>query len=1136
MGQFTESDAAGTCTLTFTSTDQGNNVRIYYSQATPTAGTNEFHACQQDFDANNGATACSAKANLTGVSAMMLTQTAPLQIALDNTTNAARHKSVIWIEDIPDFYAGWFYQTNHYIKPSVNNAGAHYYKCTSGCNSVSSTTTVTAEDEGATSATFDGSTTQYTFNLRNTDNISPGSLTITLGPLPGWGSGSRNRSVTDAVYNGTTTVTSATANFQSTDVGNSITTSTGGITIPANTYIATVTNSTTVVLSASVTGSASGAQATIGASKIQYGNNQIILPQSSSNSSPTNPKQLIFKNTTGSTCAPGGTQPVWAQDGVTTVTDGGCTWTPQGTAGYGGLTDIHDDASGHLVGKIGLTQQITDPGTGTNTITYVGGSAGAVHIDFASAPWPGGTFTITYQHTAAPTWCQTALCTTTVGSQTWTEAGTTTPTDQYYPSASAFGATAFIDYWGSDAYSAPEIAAAGTPPAAATNGTWFFNITSLVGSTATVTGENGSDATPDSSGAFTVFHDNTIPIANEITSINSAQAGASSVKMWIPSNSAAYLVAGQINTASHNLAIGGNGASLILSGDGVGNCTNLTDNGEIVMGANGLWLTGMLKISTSNSTADTMICHAHSGFGTIDFGSDIFFTANNKGNRTTAYGGPQSFSGRWQANASNFYRVMSVSQANGFVVNGGSIGNNPNWPGQFLTYCIAYSGGNTNDGFEPWLVFESCSNAIGPLNAGLNYMDSGGGADLNEAYNSDFLGGHTGGSGVSSGADSGFYLPIERAATFNLRGSWRVHEEEGASGKQTYYGNLWLRGNLSGANYTVQNTLMGGGAFGIIAESGTKLIADDSAFVNLVGGATCIEARGIIEARGNTCGQQSKATTLNPIVGYRLGYKQDESTCNGVSQTNASTSGNVFLQMDQMNGANANFVQQIAGAPMLDICSGNTSYYHVWNDLTQQQTLNIDTAGDVWSNILTENPTFIVTNSGTAGVKLMNPGCGGSAASPGYRGCSTSDIGRRFTLTVKCSNASCGTLTADSQYKTDETFLMPANTGVLSCNFIGRGASEWDQVGRCTANLPGLMGISGGGATATGSNAFRGTITGAAAASNVLTPGYTCPNDVTCSLDDITHGGGAVRTAQSATTLTFATTLSDTVDYSCGCR
>lgn len=73
----------------------------------------------------------------------------------------------------------------------------------------------------------------------STANITGGAGTVTF---------------TDGVLNSTTTLTSATANFISSDVGKTIT----GTGIPAATTIASVTNSTTVVLSAAATATASG--------------------------------------------------------------------------------------------------------------------------------------------------------------------------------------------------------------------------------------------------------------------------------------------------------------------------------------------------------------------------------------------------------------------------------------------------------------------------------------------------------------------------------------------------------------------------------------------------------------------------------------------------------------------------------------------------------------------------------------------------------------------------------------------------------------------------------------------------------------------------------------------------------------
>lgn len=69
------------------------------------------------------------------------------------------------------------------------------------------------------------------------------------------------RSVSDAVLNGTTTLTSATATFVTGDVGATI----AGVGIPAGATIASRTNGTTVILSAAATITASGVTIAIGA-------------------------------------------------------------------------------------------------------------------------------------------------------------------------------------------------------------------------------------------------------------------------------------------------------------------------------------------------------------------------------------------------------------------------------------------------------------------------------------------------------------------------------------------------------------------------------------------------------------------------------------------------------------------------------------------------------------------------------------------------------------------------------------------------------------------------------------------------------------------------------------------------------
>lgn len=77
---------------------------------------------------------------------------------------------------------------------------------------------------------------------------------------PGTGPDS-GRTVADGVTNGTTTVTSATAAFTSRDVGKSIATAD----LPAGTRIVTVSNATTVIVSAAATGSHSGQTLVLGA-------------------------------------------------------------------------------------------------------------------------------------------------------------------------------------------------------------------------------------------------------------------------------------------------------------------------------------------------------------------------------------------------------------------------------------------------------------------------------------------------------------------------------------------------------------------------------------------------------------------------------------------------------------------------------------------------------------------------------------------------------------------------------------------------------------------------------------------------------------------------------------------------------
>lgn len=68
-----------------------------------------------------------------------------------------------------------------------------------------------------------------------------------------------SRTFSDAVLNSTTTLTSATGSFTSSDVGRNI----SGTGIPANTSVSSVTNSTTVIISAAATATATGVTVTV---------------------------------------------------------------------------------------------------------------------------------------------------------------------------------------------------------------------------------------------------------------------------------------------------------------------------------------------------------------------------------------------------------------------------------------------------------------------------------------------------------------------------------------------------------------------------------------------------------------------------------------------------------------------------------------------------------------------------------------------------------------------------------------------------------------------------------------------------------------------------------------------------------
>jgi hypothetical protein len=112
--------------------------------------------------------------------------------------------------------------------------------------------------------------------------------------------------------------------------------------------------------------------------------------------------------------------------------------------------------------------------------------------------------------------------------------------------------------------------------------------------------------------------------------------------------------------------------------------------------------------------------------------------------------------------------------------------------------------------------------------------------------------------------------------------------------------------------------------------------------------------------------------------------------------------------------------------------------------------------------------------------------------------------------------------------------------GINPSSFTDPGASNLTVVGTVNAKehtgTTSGVSVSGGGTLSTGSNSFAGRITGLAATSNILTPGFTCPNAVTATFQDDTTAGGVLVTAQNATTVTFSATASDTADYIVSCR
>lgn len=165
---------------------------------------------------------------------------------------------------------------NHYGKDAVTgssgtssiNKAIDYLAAQTGCSSTKAHLIGTSMGAGAAlryaslnptrAASVTGLIPNVSLEHIYTDNPnSTVALSFTSGIASAWGLA--YRAIADGVTNSTTTLTSATANFTSADIGRQVIRSynaTGGI--PVNTKIQSVTNSTTVVLDKTATSSASG--------------------------------------------------------------------------------------------------------------------------------------------------------------------------------------------------------------------------------------------------------------------------------------------------------------------------------------------------------------------------------------------------------------------------------------------------------------------------------------------------------------------------------------------------------------------------------------------------------------------------------------------------------------------------------------------------------------------------------------------------------------------------------------------------------------------------------------------------------------------------------------------------------------
>ena len=1080
-GQYSESDSAGTCTLTFNIDNSDQPVRIYYALSTPIAGSNNFYVAQQDFDAGRGATAASAITSLTGVSNMMVSQSMPLLFTA-STTNTNRAKNIYWVEECSDWYPGWFYVHNHSCtKPANNNANGSFFELTSGTGYATSTQ-VTNEDATADGATFDGTTTAFTITLTCGSScvgksIMPYSVVMNVGILPDWAAST---------------------------------------TFAANAVIAprsTTNNPGGHIYQVTAGGGGSS------------GGTEPVFCQTSGCTLSDNALTWREKGTSGYGGL-GSTQQV-PGDGLHDDGSGNI-------IGKFGINKIFNDPE---TGGGRTTDKIIYTGTNSGQIK--------VTFATAPWPGESFRISYQYGTTGDFSTCQSVAQTCTVGGQTWINTGITTPTFGFFKGASSWGDQLATDYWGTyDMTTANEIPASGALPGAATNDAWFFHVTAYNSGTGAVTvhGENGSPDQPAHSvSGVTAFHDNTVPFATEITAVVAAASGQNNGPDIILPAGMWNVYGNIIDQTGNGITIRGQGAQLHMEGDGYGPCsynsmtglgflaqstaarsvsdmvtngtttitsataaftgndihlgvtgTNIPANDYIVsvtnattailnaaatgsgsggtlsIGAAGyintgqiqftgtlLDLEGSLNITTDNSTASATVCHpSGQGFGFYEGGPGVNLVQQSRNSRTIGLDLDGSISGTSQTSVQQYFQQVLISAANGMYWYGGVIqGSLPPWPAPLKAPCFGYTGGVGNNTFAGWVTAESCQNFLGPENASsANAFGQGGQLTWNNIINNDYQGGITS-STINTGSGGVFPLP-DRGVMLNVR-SASAHLVGSLLGAHDT-GLLWLRSIANQkASYEISNWTENVDDWAIIADPNTNVRLVNDHFSGMNGGATCIELHGPGQYQVENSSCQAYNLGQYPVNFLKIGYSQfNESSCSmpaGSQQFVQTGGGSLMWDLGEANTGGTTATTIVNGGALYDICSTTGPYYQVNDTYQKAPTLSVDTAGNVWPNIYSESASFSVTNSGTAGVKLMNPGCGGSAASPNYRTCSSADVGRMFTVNLACANASCGALTADTMYRTDTSFSMPSNTKKIVCGFRIVSATEID--GTCSGAM-----------------------------------------------------------------------------------